>query len=345
MDAVTGQARAFREYFDRWGWMGEDRAVWRDPRARDIGGPEGFDPADDDVLLVHYSAYAPRLRPLLGRPNPKLLVHHNVTPARWLWTYDALLAVQCEVGRAQLGEWARGVDLACGVSEYNTGELREAGARRVEVLPLLVDPGKLGAAAPATAVEPGGPPTLLFVGRLVPHKRHDELIRTLALLRAGGGRDRFPDVRLVCVGEPLSESYRRSLVRLGEELAPGAITWESGLSGGELADRYRSAHAFLCLSEHEGFCIPLLEAFHFGLPVVARAAGAVPEVAGEAALLLGSEDDALVAAEAASVVLADAGLREELRAHGRRRLEAYRPEDTARALRAAVESVTRRSDR
>ncbi len=313
--------------------------MWRDPRAQGIAGMPGFAPAPGDVLVLHYSAYAPRLRPLLDLPNPKLLVFHNVTPARWLWAYDAMLAVQCAVGRGQLGEFASRVDLACGVSEYNTGELREAGARRVEVLPLLVDPGKLGAAAPATAVEPGGPPTLLFVGRLVPHKRHDELIRTLALLRAGGGRDRFPDVRLVCVGEPLSESYRRSLVRLGEELAPGAITWESGLSGGELADRYRSAHAFLCLSEHEGFCIPLLEAFHFGLPVVARAAAAVPEVAGDAALLLAPEDDALVAAEATARVLADPELRAELRTRGRRRPEAYRPEETVRKLRAAVESI------
>jgi len=312
--------------------------VWRDPRAQGIAGMPGFAPAPGDVLVLHYSAYAPRLRPLLDLPNPKLLVFHNVTPARWLWAYDAMLAVQCAVGRGQLGEFASRVDLACGVSEYNTRELEDAGARRTEVLPLLVDPSRLGPArTPAVVPEP----TLLFVGRLVPHKRHDELIRALALLRAGS----VPGARLVCIGEPLSAAYRASLVALGEELAPGAVTWESGLSGSELAARYRSAGAFLCLSEHEGFCIPLLEAFHFGLPVVARAAGAVPEVAGEAALLLGSEDDALVAAEAASVVLADAGLREELRARGRRRLEAYRPEDTARALRAAVESVTRRSDR
>jgi len=329
---VTGQARAYREHFRRWGWGGEDRAVWRDPRARDIGGLGGFAPDPADVLLIHYSAYAPRLRPLLGLPNPKLLVHHNVTPARWLWAYDSMLAVQCAVGRAQLGEFARGVDLACGVSEYNAGELREAGARRVEVLPLLVDGSALG--APARA-DPPGPPTLLFVGRLVPHKRHDELIRALALLRSGPA----PDARLVCVGEPLSDTYRAALVALGDELAPGAITWESGLSGGELADRFRAARAFLCLSEHEGFCIPLLEAFHFGLPVVARAAGAVPEVAGEAALLLGPEDDALVAAEATAAVLADAGLRDELRARGRRRLDAYRPEGAALRLRAAVESI------
>lgn len=330
---MTGQARAYRELFATWGWGGEDRAVWRDPRARDIGGLPGFAPEPDDVLLIHYSAYAPRLRPLLDLPNPKLLVHHNVTPARWLWAYDSMLAVQCAVGRVQLGEFAQGVDLACGVSEYNARELREAGAERVEVLPLLVDPARLGAPGPA---DPPGPPTLLFVGRLVPHKRHDELIRTLSLLRAGP----VPDARLVIVGEPLSDAYRMALVALGEELAPGAVTWESSLSAAALADRFRAAHAFVCLSEHEGFCIPLLEAFHFGLPVVARAAAAVPEVAAAAALLLTEDDDALVAAEATAAVLTDPGLRDDLRTRGRHRLDAYRPEDAARKLRAAVGSLT-----
>lgn len=302
--------------------------MWRDPRARDIVGLGGFAPGPGDVLVIHYSAYAPRLRPLLVLPNPKLLVHHNVTPARWLWAYDPMLAVQCAVGRAQLGEFARSVDLACGVSEYNAGELREAGARRVEVLPLLLD-------LPVTSPAPSGPPVLLFVGRLVPHKRHDELIRALALLRSGP----LVDARLVCVGEPLNDAYALALRGLADQLAPGAVTWERGLSAVELAGRYRTAHVFLGLSEHEGFGIPLLEAFAAGLPVVARAAGAVPEVAGDAALLLGPEDDALVAAEAVAQVLADAALRDELRERGRRRLEAYRPEDAARRLRDAVESV------
>ena len=65
---------------------------------------------------------------------------------------------------------------------------------------------------------------------------------------------------------------RGALRRLADELAPGAVTIETGLARPSCGAATR-AGAFLCLSEHEGFCIPLLEAFHFGVPVIARTPG------------------------------------------------------------------------
>jgi L-malate glycosyltransferase len=175
------------------------------------------------------------------------------------------------------------------------------------------------------------------VGRLAPHKRPDALIRTVALLRRRGR-----DVHLTLVGEPVNGDFGRRLAALAEELAPGAVRFARGLPPAELADAYRHADAFLLLSEHEGFCIPLLEAFHFGVPVVARAAAAVPETAGDAAVLLAPDDDLAVAAEALALVLGDGDLREGLRAEGRCRLEAHAPEAAAGRLRAVVERAARR---
>ena len=152
-------------------------------------------------------------------------------------------------------------------------------------------------------------------------------------------RRHAPDARLVLVGAPVNWAYDAAMRALAEELSPGAITIESGLEREQLAERYRSAHAFLCLSEHEGFCIPLLEAFHFGVPVVARPVGGVPEVAGDAALLLGEDDGESVVAELLAVVAGDGELRAELRSRAARRVAAYAPEPTARKLRAAVESL------
>ena len=116
------------------------------------------------------------------------------------------------------------------------------------------------------------------------------------------------------------------------------MTIEAGLSHEQLADRYRAADAFLCLSEHEGFCIPLLEAFHFGVPVIARPVGGVPEVAGDAALLTDDRDPAVIA-ELLSLAVGDASLRAELRARGERRLDDYGYDRTAHRIRAAVEEV------
>ena len=336
VDAVTNQARAYRRLFAEWGWGGGDHAVHVDPRAgRDFAPLAKLSPGPQDVLLFHYSAYAPRLAEQLARPQRKLLISHNITPARWFWEYEPMTAVQCTIGREQLPRFASGVDLAAGVSAYNARELEAAGARETAVVPILFDGDRLGARGP----EPAGPPAVLFVGRITPHKRHDLLIRAFALWR----RERAPDARLVLVGEPLTPLFGDAVRDLADRLAPGAVTIESMLSAEALADRWRSAHAFLCLSEHEGFCIPLLEAFHFGVPVVARAAGGVPEVAGDAALLLDAdgEPDLAVVAELLELAVRDGELRAELRSRSRRRLEAFAIERSAAALREAVERVAR----
>ncbi|MCW2996904.1 MAG: hypothetical protein JWN65_453 [Solirubrobacterales bacterium] len=331
VDAVTSQARAFRGLFTGWGWGGTDVAWHIDPRVGDAIKPlKTLAPAPDDLLLIHYSAYAPRLRAILEAPQRKVLLSHNVTPARWFWDYEAGIAVQCALGRRQLPEYAEKADVVVGVSAYNAAELGSD-----LVVPILFDPAKLGPARTPPPDPPAGvPPTLLFVGRIAPHKRQDELIRLLALLRA----HRLPDARLVLVGEPMTDAYLQALRRLADELVPGAVTFAHGLSDAELAQAYADAHVFVCLSEHEGFCIPLLEAFHVGTPVVSRPAGGIPEVA-DGAALLSDDRDLAVLAELVTLAVQDEQLRAQLRARGRERLAAYAPDRTARALRELLEAA------
>lgn len=326
-DAVTNQARAFRALFVGWGWGGGDYAAHIDPRVKDVAPLRSFAPAADDVLLVHYSAYAPRLRRVLELPQRTVLLSHNVTPARWFWDHDAAIAVQCALGRKQLPEYAAAADVVAGVSLYNA---RELGSERV--VPILFDPAPF--ARPSSAAPPSGapPPELLFVGRLAPHKRQDELIRLVALLR----RNRLPEATLRLVGEPLNPPYLASLQELADALAPGAVTIESGLTTAQLAARYRRAAVFVCLSEHEGFCIPLLEAFASGVPVVTRPVGGIPEVALDAALLV-EDRDLSVVCELVALVIEDAELRGSLVERGRARLDAYAPEAVAAQLRALIE--------
>lgn len=327
-DAVTTQALMFRDLFRSWGWGGRDVAAEIDPRIGDRIAPlRSLAARGDDVLLVHYSAYAPKLRAVLDLPQRKLLISHNITPARWFWDHDPQAAVVCALGRKQLPQFAAAADVAAGVSLYNA---REFGSDRV--IPILFDPSGLGTPA---VEDPAGPPTILFVGRLAPHKRQDAVIRAFELYR----RRHAPGARLVLVGAPINWAYDAAMRELAEELSPGNVTIESGLTREQLAARWRSAHAFVCLSEHEGFCIPLLEAFHFGVPVIARAIGGVPEVAGGAALLLDDGDDESVAAELLALVVGDGELRAALRERGAARVAAYAPGRTAQTLRAALESL------
>jgi glycosyltransferase involved in cell wall biosynthesis len=335
-DAITSEAISFRARFSGWGWGGRDYAVHVAPGLNGhIRMLKRFKPRPDDVLLLHHSAGAPRLRELLQLPNRKLLLYHNVTPAPWFWEHAPNVAVQCAVGREQLSALVRAVDLAAADSHFNAAELQHLGATRTAVIPLLVDYTRLGPPRPEPTGPPG-PPTILFVGRLSPHKHQDEVIRAFASYR----RSRAPEARLTLVGDPISSRYLDFLRNLADILAPGAVSIESGLSNAELGERYRAAHAFLCLSAHEGFCIPVLEALSQGVPVIARPAGAIPETAGDAALLV-EDPDLAVVAELLHLAVTDVDLRTELRRRGAARVAHYSPDQVADELRKAVEGATR----
>jgi glycosyltransferase involved in cell wall biosynthesis len=334
-DAITNEALLFRNCFRGWGWGGGDHAARLAPGVSGIGPLEELSSEPGDVLLLHHSAGMAGLPDLLALPNPKLLLYHNVTPAAWLWEEAPLVAVHCAVGREQLPEVVAAADVAAADSEFNAAALRELGAEPTMVIPLLVELDRLGPQQPEA---PPHAPTVLFVGRLSPHKRQDEVIRCFALYR----RRYAPEARLILVGDAITPQYPDLLRRLATSLAPGAVQIESGLSAAELGDRYRSADVFLCLSEHEGFCIPLLEAFHFGLPVIARPVGAIPETVGDAGLLTADPDRAVVA-ELLHLVLTDAELREELRRRGATRVRAFRPDAVAHRLRQAVEATVSRA--
>ena len=337
-DAITAEALAFRSCFRSWGWGGADHAARIVPgMGPAIGSVSHLRPDPDDVLLIHHSAGFPGLDGVLALPNPKLLLYHNVTPPNWLWEHAPVIALHCAIGLEQLPGLVAACDLAAADSEFNAMQLRALGAADPRVVPLMVDLDRL-TSAPVAPLGNGDrgqtPPTILFVGRLSPHKRQDDVIRAFALYR----RHRSPDARLVLVGDPVTETYARILRELAESTSPGAVEIESGLPEAELGERYRRADAFLCLSEHEGFCIPLLEAFHFRLPVIARPAGAVPETVGDAALLVGERDLGLVA-ELLHLALSDGTLRSELAGRGQARLAAYAPDVVARQLRDAVEAT------
>jgi len=336
VDAVTNQAFAWRRQFEGWGWEGRDYAPPAAPgippgrlhRLRDYRRRPG------EVALLHYSGYARGLEELVDAHT--LLVSHNITPARYFWAHDPVAAAYCELGRDQLAGLAGVAGGLAGVSAFNAAELRQLSGRAAEVIPVLFESPEDGAGEPAQP--PADPPLILFVGRLAPHKRQDLIIRAFAKFRA-----QHPGSWLHLVGTPLTPEFEAGLRRLADELAPGAVSFDTaGIPGHQLAQLYRQASAFLCLSEHEGFCIPLLEAFHHGVPVVARDAGAVGEVVGDAGVLLGPDDGVATVAEVLSIVCRDQELRAELQARGRRRLAVYSPEATAAQMRQALEAVAAR---
>jgi glycosyltransferase involved in cell wall biosynthesis len=329
-DAVSVQARLWRELLRARGFGGGDHAAVVDPRAREHFEPlERLNPGDGDLLVIRYSAYSARLLPLLDLPQRKLLVYHNVTPPGYFWNHHPGVAVACAVGRAQLPLFTRGVDVCVADSAFNAAEMRDFAVADVRVVPILFQPERL---TPRGRVPAGAGPLVLVVGRQAPNKRHDLAIAAFAAWR----REHAPEARLLCVGEPVSPVYGARVRQVAEALGDGAVTLAGGLSQPDLNSAYAAADAVLSLSEHEGFSVPLLEAFDFAVPVVARPAGAMPEV-GADAVLWDKADDLAQTAELLELAVTDSGLREELTRRGRARLEVYVYEKTAAAVTEAIE--------
>ena len=277
--------------------------------------------------MIRYSAWSQSLARLLELPNRKLLVYHNITPPGYLWNHSPGLAVQCAVGRMQLPAFARGARVTTADSEFNANELRHAGAREVQVVPVLFEPARL---AERGRGPDGDGPLVLVVGRLVPNKRHDRVFRAFAAYQ----RECEPGARLLCVGTALNPRYAALMQTLADASGARNVHLAGGLAQDEVNAAYSEAEVLLTLSEHEGFCVPLLEAFHFGLPVVAAPAGAVPDVAGGAALY--TDGDPAVTAELIDMAVRDTELRDELARRGREQLEQFAYERTAPLVRGAV---------
>jgi glycosyltransferase involved in cell wall biosynthesis len=278
-----------------------------------------------------------------GRPEPKLVNFHNVTPSAYLEAWDPEVAQATALGHQQLVQLAPDVVLAIAVSRFNARELNEAGFRSTAVAPLLIDLGSWrGDADPATldrltAARRAGGADLLFVGRIAPHKAQHDLIKALAAYRQAYD----PKARLHLVGGVSSPAYQRALDRFVADLGlTEAVDMAGSVSDGELAAYYRSADVFVCCSDHEGFCVPLLEAMYHQLPIVAFGAAAVPETVGAAGVVLPAKGPALVAA-ALHRVLDEAALHASLLEAGRARLDELSLERSRARLAAVVEEAVR----
>jgi glycosyltransferase involved in cell wall biosynthesis len=333
-DAVTRQALAYRELLERSGMPGGAHAVHVAPGAPEgVEGLERLRAAPGDLLVLHYSGYVPGMQALLALPQRKLLVYHNITPARYFWSSEPRVAVTCEQGREQLPAFVRAAHLTAAVSDYNADELRQVGAREPRVVPILLDPARMRTPAAAGGAPAAGP-LVLSVGRLAPHKRPDLVIRAFALYQ----RAHRPDARLLLVGPPLGPGTVASLEQLARDLDVRGVRVAGGLPQEELGAAFAEAEAFLSMSEHEGFCVPLLEALSAGLPSVARPVGGMPEVGGDA-VLWAPDDDLAVVAELLHLALGDEELRAELRRRAGERVERFSYERVAGEVRAAVEAA------
>jgi glycosyltransferase involved in cell wall biosynthesis len=282
----------------------------------------------NDVLLYHASIGDPEVHGFITeRPERLVLVYHNISPSSAFATYEPGFAGLLEAGRKDLAQLRDRTTLALADSEFNAAELVALGYRDVRVSPLIIDPAALhgveldeGTTHHLTTQVEG--PVLLFVGQILPHKRPELLVQAFHVLVTY----LVPEANLVLVGSPRLPRFRHAVqdqiaeLNLHRAWITGAVPPET------LRSFYERANLFVTASDHEGFCVPLLEAMSFGLPVVARATTAIPETLAGAGILVDADDSTIVMAEALAEVLTNVEVRDELTARGRRRLADFDPD-------------------
>ncbi len=289
----------------------------------------------DDLLLMHFSMGNEVFEQLVKIEARRVLIYHNITPPQFFAGVNPHAATHAKLGLRQLSALAPRIDLAIGVSEFNRRDLEDAGYERTARVPILIDwPAYAVAPDPAVLAQWETRPTvLLFVGRIAPHKRQDELIRLIAYYR----RCVDPQAELVLVGTYRDQpQFHERLGRLAEQLGVAdAVTFTGPVSLAELVAYYRVASCFVSMSEHEGFAVPLLEAMRFARPIVAVEAGAIGETLADAGLLLPTRNVAEVA-EAVALLLERADLRERFAAASARRLADFDADTVAQQTRDAL---------
>ncbi|MFQ5611935.1 MAG: glycosyltransferase family 4 protein [Anaerolineae bacterium] len=342
-DALGNQAAYIRNLLREWGYRSQVYAQFRDNRRADPGLDfTRCTGQPDDVLIYHYSIGSPLTGFVRGWPGKLVVYYHNVTPAHFLRDYNPEMADLLAQGRQELADF-KDVPFALAASEYNREEMLELGYRRVEVVPyfiyfdeLLESADSLAGREIAERYAAGGWVNLLFVGRIVPNKRQDDLIRAFNYYH----RRVNPRSRLLLVGsDGNAPGYRVELEVLAGSLGLEEVhlTGPVGLKEG-LGGYFRAADVFLSMSEHEGFCVPLLEAMRFDTPVVAYRAAGVPYALGQAGVLV-TEKRYDVVGELIDLLVNDPGLRQQVISGQRRRLQDFAPEATARTLRSQIEKM------
>jgi L-malate glycosyltransferase len=321
-DAIGDSARHVRDLLREMGHESEVFALTVDDDLQ--GDVRAFgDPAAQlgDVTIFHYALPSPMTAAFGRLARGRILQYHNVTPAAFFAPYDPALFRLASLGRAELATLVGRVDLALGDSEYNRQELEALGFQPTGVFPIAVDTSRVTQPADRPALDrilDDGLVNFLFVGRIAPNKKIEDHIRLAEVYK------RYVDAyyRFIFVGryDVVPKYYSMIRALMSEyRLLNDRFVFTGPVPDAELAVYYRHAAVYISLSEHEGFCVPLVEAMAADVPVLAYAAAAVPDTLGGAGIQFAPKD-LEVAAELLGALAFDDDLRTAVIAGQRRRL-------------------------
>lgn len=301
-DAVGNDARGMKAALESAGFNAEIFAgSWsRDTPALALGRMRSHLRDERDILIYHPTVYWKEGQQAFASSGARKIVkYHNITPAQFFEPYNPAYAAVCAQARASIQEWAGPAERILCDSVFNQEDLKKAGASSNAVVPPFHNLDEMTAREAdldwLSRIVLKGQPVLLSVGRIVPNKRYDLLIETLAAARRGR------DVRLILAGkiDPALASYTQELRRLAKSLGLGQSLWFTGhTSGPRLKALFLAASCYVVASDHEGFCVPVIEAMNLKIPVIASGKTAASETLGGTGIFREEHDPFFMAAAA-----------------------------------------------
>jgi glycosyltransferase involved in cell wall biosynthesis len=340
-DAIGDSARRVRQMLRDAGHTSDLYALTMDDALRgDVRQFSDPDARRGNVTIFHFALPSPMTQAFARLDGARVLQYHNITPAAFFARYDSALFRLAALGRQELRSLAGHVDLALGDSDFNRQELETLGFAPTGVMPIGLDLDRITGAPRRPALEKvlaDGLINILFVGRIVPNKRIEDHIRLAEIYK------RYIDsyYRFIFVGryDGLPRYYAQVRALIAEfKMLPDRFWFTGPVPDDDLAAFYRWADVYVSLSEHEGFCVPLIEAMAADVPVLAYAAGAVPETLGGAGVLF-EPKDLEFAAEMLGTLVYDRPVRDRVIEGQRRRLQDFSPARLEASLMRALQQV------
>jgi len=334
-DAISNEAVVMRGLFRSWGYdseiycehlriLPELRSEARDlDELKPVCRPE-------DIVFLHLSIGSRANEIFQSLPGKKALLYHNITPPDYFSLIQPATAKDLARGRIQAAGLAGSATVNLADSAFNAGELAGWGYPPASVFPLFLDFGKLGGAPDRSVMRRfgDGKTNILFVGRCAPNKKIEDVITAFAYYQKGVERNS----RLILAGSFAgTERYQRLLLTQVRDLKLEDVVFTGSIPQAQLNACYRSARVFLCMSEHEGFCIPLVESLVHRVPVLAYSAAAVPETLGGAGVLFHEKRFEAIA-EMMGQLVSNESLRQAVLVRQDARLTAFKARDLGSEL-------------
>lgn len=288
-DAISNEARVMRSIFRDWGYKSdiysESKRILPQLRGEAIDVSLAISNIDpQDIVILHLSIGSVVNEIFKTLPCKKVILYHNITPPHYFDLINKSTAYSLARGRKQVKELAGVADLVLADSRYNADELVTVGYGKVEVLPLVLDLEKLQDSINTRAIKrfDDGLKNILFVGRCAPNKCIEDLVRAFYYYN----KYVEPASRLIHVGSFAGvERYYYLVMAQARELGLENVYFAGSVPQDQLNAYYSISDLFLCMSEHEGFCIPVIESMVHNVPVLAYKSSAVPETMDGAGVL------------------------------------------------------------